>query len=119
MKKKRCLQKKKNCNSHQKHCEDISDHIRRFKTIKNYRKAKNGMALKYASYTKLCFCRCTLRVSSAPCKGPISRDYEREFPSVEVGPGLMVRRSRPGHTSLASVRMDSDVSNHLLLYLDT
>ncbi|XP_058239912.1 serine/threonine-protein kinase 36 isoform X2 [Hemibagrus wyckioides] len=48
------------------------------------------------------------RVSSAPCKGPISRDYEREFPSVEVGPGLMVRRSRPGHTSLASVRMDSD-----------
>ncbi|MCI4394423.1 hypothetical protein PGIGA_G00168430 [Pangasianodon gigas] len=48
------------------------------------------------------------RVSSAPCKGPISRDYEREFPSVEVGPRLMVRRSRPGHTSLASVRMDSD-----------
>ncbi|KAK3509495.1 hypothetical protein QTP70_035151, partial [Hemibagrus guttatus] len=51
------------------------------------------------------------RVSSAPCKGPISRDYEREFPSVEVGPGLMVRRSRPGHTSLASVRMDSDLLN--------
>ncbi|XP_035383481.1 serine/threonine-protein kinase 36 isoform X2 [Electrophorus electricus] len=28
------------------------------------------------------------RVNSAPCKGPISRDYEREFPSVEVGPRL-------------------------------
>ncbi|XP_053474268.1 serine/threonine-protein kinase 36 isoform X1 [Ictalurus furcatus] len=48
------------------------------------------------------------RVSLAPCKGPISRDYEREFPSVEVGPRLMVRRSRPGHTSLTSIRMDSD-----------
>lgn len=58
----------------------------------------------------LLFCG-ILRVSSAPCKGPISRDYEREFPSVEVGPRLMVRRSKPGHTSLASVRMDSDVSN--------
>ncbi|XP_060769118.1 serine/threonine-protein kinase 36 isoform X1 [Neoarius graeffei] len=48
------------------------------------------------------------RVTSAPCKGPISRDYEREFPSVEVGPRLMVRRSRLGHTSLASLQMDSD-----------
>ncbi|KAM9440657.1 serine/threonine-protein kinase 36 isoform 1-T3 [Clarias gariepinus] len=48
------------------------------------------------------------RVSLALCKGPISRDYEREFPSVEVGPRLMVRRSRPGRTSLASVRLDSD-----------
>ncbi|XP_060719317.1 serine/threonine-protein kinase 36 isoform X2 [Tachysurus vachellii] len=47
-------------------------------------------------------------VSPAPCKGQISRDFEREFPSVEVGPGMMVRRSRPGHTNLASVRMDSD-----------
>ncbi|XP_062845074.1 serine/threonine-protein kinase 36 isoform X2 [Trichomycterus rosablanca] len=48
------------------------------------------------------------RVNSAPCKGPISRDYEREFPSVEVGPRQIVRRSKSGHTSLASVRMDSD-----------
>lgn len=55
-------------------------------------------------------------MSSALCKGPISRDYEREFPSVEVGPRLMVRRSRPGHTSLASVRMDSDVSNCGIFY---
>ncbi|XP_046695745.1 serine/threonine-protein kinase 36 isoform X4 [Silurus meridionalis] len=48
------------------------------------------------------------RVNSAPCKGPISRDYEREFPSVEVGPRLLMRCSRSGHSSLASVRMDSD-----------
>uniref|UniRef100_A0A4W4FZ47 non-specific serine/threonine protein kinase n=1 Tax=Electrophorus electricus TaxID=8005 RepID=A0A4W4FZ47_ELEEL len=48
------------------------------------------------------------RVNSAPCKGPISRDYEREFPSVEVGPRLVLRHSGPGRTSLASVKMDSD-----------
>ncbi|KAL6463797.1 hypothetical protein MHYP_G00281880 [Metynnis hypsauchen] len=46
------------------------------------------------------------RVSSASCKGPISMDYEREFPSVEVGPRQVLRRS--GHSGLASVRMDSD-----------
>lgn len=55
-------------------------------------------------------------MSLALCKGPISRDYEREFPSVEVGPRLMVRRSRPGRTSLASVRLDSDVSNYGVYY---
>ncbi|XP_072548891.1 serine/threonine-protein kinase 36 [Salminus brasiliensis] len=48
------------------------------------------------------------RVHSASCKGPISRDYEREFPSVEVGPRQVLKRSGPGHTALASVRMDSD-----------
>ncbi|XP_067294921.1 serine/threonine-protein kinase 36 [Pseudorasbora parva] len=48
------------------------------------------------------------RVRSAPYKGQISRDYEREFPSVEVGPRQVMKR--PGHarTSLASVRMDSE-----------
>ncbi|XP_016327779.1 serine/threonine-protein kinase 36 [Sinocyclocheilus anshuiensis] len=48
------------------------------------------------------------RVRSAPHKGQISRDYEREFPSVEVGPREVLKR--PGHarTSLASVRMDSE-----------
>lgn len=48
------------------------------------------------------------RVRSAPHKGQISRDYEREFPSVEVGPRQVMKR--PGHarTSLASVRMDSE-----------
>ncbi|XP_076867958.1 serine/threonine-protein kinase 36 isoform X2 [Brachyhypopomus gauderio] len=48
------------------------------------------------------------RLLSAPCKGPISTDYEKEFPSVEVGPRLVLRRSRATHTSLASVKMDSD-----------
>uniref|UniRef100_A0A8B9HJ12 non-specific serine/threonine protein kinase n=2 Tax=Astyanax mexicanus TaxID=7994 RepID=A0A8B9HJ12_ASTMX len=48
------------------------------------------------------------RVRSAPCKGPISRDYEREFPSVEVGPRQVLKRSGQGHVALASVRMDSD-----------
>ncbi|XP_036436912.1 serine/threonine-protein kinase 36 [Colossoma macropomum] len=48
------------------------------------------------------------RVRSASCKGPISMDYEREFPSVEVGPRQLLRRSGPGHSGLASVRMDSD-----------
>ncbi len=49
------------------------------------------------------------RVRSAPHKGQISRDYEKEFPSVEVGPRQVLKR--PGHarTSLASVRMDSEV----------
>ncbi|XP_051750203.1 serine/threonine-protein kinase 36 [Ctenopharyngodon idella] len=49
------------------------------------------------------------RVRSAPHKGQISRDYEREFPSVEVGPRQLLKH--PGHarTSLASVRMDSEV----------
>uniref|UniRef100_A0A9R1SM46 non-specific serine/threonine protein kinase n=2 Tax=Cyprinus carpio TaxID=7962 RepID=A0A9R1SM46_CYPCA len=48
------------------------------------------------------------RVRSAPHKGQISRDYEREFPSVEVGPRQVLKH--PGHarTSLASVRMDSE-----------
>ncbi|KAL1275179.1 hypothetical protein QQF64_027993 [Cirrhinus molitorella] len=48
------------------------------------------------------------RVRSAPHKGQISRDYAREFPSVEVGPRQILKR--PGHarTSLASVRMDSE-----------
>ncbi|XP_059406741.1 serine/threonine-protein kinase 36-like isoform X2 [Carassius carassius] len=48
------------------------------------------------------------RVCSAPHKGQISRDYEREFPSVEVGPRQVLKH--PGHarTSLASVRMDSE-----------
>ncbi|XP_043094292.1 serine/threonine-protein kinase 36 isoform X2 [Puntigrus tetrazona] len=48
------------------------------------------------------------RVRSAPHRGQISRDYEREFPSVEVGPRQVLKR--PGHTrtSLASVRMDSE-----------
>ncbi|XP_050966613.1 serine/threonine-protein kinase 36 [Labeo rohita] len=48
------------------------------------------------------------RVRSAPHKGQISKDYEREFPSVEVGPRQVLKR--PGHqrTSLASVRMDSE-----------
>ncbi|XP_016144879.1 serine/threonine-protein kinase 36 [Sinocyclocheilus grahami] len=48
------------------------------------------------------------RVRSAPHKGQISRDYEREFPSVEVGPWQLLKP--PGHarTSLASVRMDSE-----------
>ncbi|RXN10391.1 serine threonine- kinase 36 [Labeo rohita] len=47
------------------------------------------------------------RVRSAPHKGQISKDYEREFPSVEVGPRQVLKR--PGHqrTSLASVRMDT------------
>uniref|UniRef100_A0A8C1APQ4 non-specific serine/threonine protein kinase n=2 Tax=Cyprinus carpio carpio TaxID=630221 RepID=A0A8C1APQ4_CYPCA len=47
-------------------------------------------------------------VRSAPHKGQISRDYEREFPSVEVGPQQVLKH--PGHarTSLASVRMDSE-----------
>ncbi|XP_053491266.1 serine/threonine-protein kinase 36-like isoform X1 [Ictalurus furcatus] len=57
------------------------------------------------------------RVSSVQCKGPISRDYEREFPSVEVGPRLMVRCSRPGHTSLAPVRMDSDEHLHTCSFI--
>uniref|UniRef100_A0A671QTX3 non-specific serine/threonine protein kinase n=1 Tax=Sinocyclocheilus anshuiensis TaxID=1608454 RepID=A0A671QTX3_9TELE len=35
------------------------------------------------------------RVRSAPHKGQISRDYEREFPSVEVGPREVLKR--PGH----------------------
>ncbi|XP_056313891.1 serine/threonine-protein kinase 36 isoform X1 [Danio aesculapii] len=48
------------------------------------------------------------RARSAPHKGQISRDYAREFPSVEVGPRQFLKR--PGHvrTSLASVRMDSE-----------
>ncbi|XP_016380274.1 serine/threonine-protein kinase 36 [Sinocyclocheilus rhinocerous] len=48
------------------------------------------------------------RVRSAPHKGQISKDYEREFPSVEVGPRQLLKP--PGHarTSLASVRMDSE-----------
>ncbi|XP_042580008.1 serine/threonine-protein kinase 36 isoform X2 [Cyprinus carpio] len=48
------------------------------------------------------------RVRLAPHKGQISRDYEREFPSVEVGPRQVLKH--PGHarTSLASVRMDSE-----------
>lgn len=49
------------------------------------------------------------RVGSAPHKGPISRDYEREFPSVEVGPRQVLKRSGHARTSLASVRMDSEV----------
>uniref|UniRef100_A0A8C1ZZA6 non-specific serine/threonine protein kinase n=1 Tax=Cyprinus carpio TaxID=7962 RepID=A0A8C1ZZA6_CYPCA len=44
------------------------------------------------------------RVRSAPHKGQISRDYEREFPSVEVGPRQVLKH----RTSLASVRMDSE-----------
>uniref|UniRef100_A0A8C1LIN2 non-specific serine/threonine protein kinase n=1 Tax=Cyprinus carpio TaxID=7962 RepID=A0A8C1LIN2_CYPCA len=50
----------------------------------------------------------TRYVRSAPHKGQISRDYEREFPSVEVGPQQVLKH--PGHarTSLASVRMDSE-----------
>ncbi|XP_030648798.1 serine/threonine-protein kinase 36 [Chanos chanos] len=50
------------------------------------------------------------RVHSAPCKGQISRDYEREFPSVEVGPRQVLKHSGPSQASLASVRMDSEVS---------
>lgn len=48
------------------------------------------------------------RVCSAPHKGQISRDYEREFPSVEVGPRQFMKRSGHARTSLASVRMDSE-----------
>ncbi|XP_057177313.1 serine/threonine-protein kinase 36 isoform X2 [Triplophysa rosa] len=48
------------------------------------------------------------RVCSAPHKGQISRDYEREFPSVEVGPRQVAKRSGHARTSLASVRMDSE-----------
>lgn len=48
------------------------------------------------------------RVYSAPHKGQISKDYEREFPSVEVGPRQVVKRSGHARTSLASVRMDSE-----------
>ncbi|XP_051526309.1 serine/threonine-protein kinase 36-like isoform X2 [Myxocyprinus asiaticus] len=48
------------------------------------------------------------RVFSAPCKGQISKDYAREFPSVEVGPRQVLKRSGHARTSLASVRMDSE-----------
>ncbi|KAI4890573.1 hypothetical protein NFI96_016198 [Prochilodus magdalenae] len=58
------------------------------------------------------------RVHPASCKGPISRDYEKEFPSVEVGPRQVLRHSGPGHRGLASVRMDSDVSNHKFYCID-
>lgn len=49
------------------------------------------------------------RVRSAPHKGQISRDYEREFPSVEVGPRKVLKHPGRARTSLASVRMDSEV----------
>ncbi|TRY83964.1 hypothetical protein DNTS_006537 [Danionella cerebrum] len=48
------------------------------------------------------------RVRSAPHKGQISRDYEREFPSVEVGPRQLLKPPVLGRMSLASVRMDSE-----------
>ncbi|XDV20856.1 hypothetical protein PO909_026070 [Leuciscus waleckii] len=48
------------------------------------------------------------RVRSATHKGQISRDYEREFPSVEVGPRQVMKRLGHARTSLASVRMDSE-----------
>ncbi|XP_051949936.1 serine/threonine-protein kinase 36 isoform X2 [Xyrauchen texanus] len=48
------------------------------------------------------------RVFTAACKGQISKDYAREFPSVEVGPQQVLKRSGYARTSLASVRMDSE-----------
>ncbi|XP_028839511.1 serine/threonine-protein kinase 36 isoform X2 [Denticeps clupeoides] len=65
---------------------------------------------KEASPTSSCVPRPT-RVQSAPNKGQISRDYEREFPSVEVGPRQLLRF--PGRTTanLGSVGMNSEESD--------
>ncbi|XP_062391818.1 serine/threonine-protein kinase 36 [Sardina pilchardus] len=49
-----------------------------------------------------------IRVHSAPSKGQISRDYEREFPLVEVGPRQLLKRSGSKQSNLGSVRMDSE-----------
>ncbi|XP_041949055.1 serine/threonine-protein kinase 36 [Alosa sapidissima] len=49
-----------------------------------------------------------IRVHSAPSKGQISRDYDREFPSVEVGPRQLLKCSGSKQSNLGSVRMDSE-----------
>ncbi|XP_056140324.1 serine/threonine-protein kinase 36 [Lampris incognitus] len=41
-------------------------------------------------------------------RGPISKDYEREFPSVDVGPRLVRRRSQDSHTTLCMQDVDSE-----------
>ncbi|MBN3309511.1 STK36 kinase, partial [Amia calva] len=41
-------------------------------------------------------------------EGQISRDYAREFPSVEVGPRQVTRRERVFRDSLGSVRLDTE-----------
>lgn len=52
---------------------------------------------------------CTYRVRSAPTKGQISSDYDREFPLVEVGPRQLLKRTRSKPSNLGSVQMDSEV----------
>ena len=46
-----------------------------------------------------------------PCRGQISHDYEKEFPSVEVGPRQVRKHPEDGRGSLSSVRMHSQVSD--------
>ncbi|KAL2094970.1 hypothetical protein ACEWY4_009689 [Coilia grayii] len=53
-------------------------------------------------------CTRVIRVRSAPSKGQISQDYEREFPSVDVGPRQVLKRSGSRQSNLGSVRMDSE-----------
>ncbi|XP_031428323.1 serine/threonine-protein kinase 36 isoform X2 [Clupea harengus] len=53
-------------------------------------------------------CTRVIRARSAPSKGQISRDYEREFPSVDVGPRQVMKRTGSRQSNLGSVRMDSE-----------
>lgn len=58
---------------------------------------------------------CVFTVVCFLCRGQISRDYEQEFPSVEVGPRLMRRYNEDSQTTLCSQVSVRDIHSEMCL----